>query len=148
MQAQADVELARIQADAEEKRRADEIRMEKIKAEAQEKKRTDAIQMAKREANKELALKEMELKAKDQASTSAAAAPSPRNRDAKSLKLRAFIDEKDETRHCTCYVLNTTLRMLVGRKTHRLLSGWHYLQEDPWKYIPGCPMETPVTTIR
>ena len=38
----------------------------------------------------------MELKAKDQASTSAAAAPPPRHRDAKSLKLPSFIDEKDE----------------------------------------------------
>ena len=38
----------------------------------------------------------MELKAKDQAYTSAAAAPPPCNRDVKSLKLPAFINEKDE----------------------------------------------------
>ena len=38
----------------------------------------------------------MELKAKDQASTSAAAAPPPRHRDAKSPKLSSFIDEKEE----------------------------------------------------
>ena len=69
-----------VQADAEEKRRADEIK----------------IQMAKIEAEKELTLKEMELKAQDQASTSAAVAPLPRNRDAKPPKLPAFIDEKDE----------------------------------------------------
>ena len=38
----------------------------------------------------------MELKAQDQASTSAAAALPPRNRDVKSPKLPAFIDKKDE----------------------------------------------------
>ena len=48
------------------------------------------------EAEKDLTLKELELKAQDQASTSAAATPPPRNRDAKSPKLPAFIDEKDE----------------------------------------------------
>ena len=39
-----------MQADAEEKRRADEIRMAEIQAEAEEKKRADEIQMAKVEA--------------------------------------------------------------------------------------------------
>ena len=78
MQAQADIKLAQIR--SEEKRRADEIK----------------IQMAKIEADKELTLKEMELKVQDQASTSAAAAPPPCNRDAKSLKLLYFIDEKVE----------------------------------------------------
>ena len=71
--------MAELQAD--DKKRADEIRAEdkkgadkihadiqaaKIQAEAQEKKRADEIkiQMAKIEADKELTLKEMELKAK------------------------------------------------------------------------------------
>ena len=38
----------------------------------------------------------MELKAKVPASVSAAAAPPPSNRDAKSPKLPAFIDKEDE----------------------------------------------------
>ena len=80
MQVQADVELAKIRAEAEEKRRADEIK----------------VQMAKIEAEKELTLREMELKAQDQASASLAATPPPRNKDAKSPKLPSFIDEKDE----------------------------------------------------
>ena len=54
--------------------------------------------MAKIEADKELTLKEMELQAQAQAqaSTSPAATPAPCNKDAKSPKLPAFIDEKDE----------------------------------------------------
>ena len=56
--------------------------------------------MAKIEADKELTLKERELKAQDLASTCAAPAPPPRNRDAKSPKLPAFIDEKDELDSC------------------------------------------------
>ena len=52
--------------------------------------------MAKIEAEKELTLREMELKAQDQASASLAATPPPRNKDAKSPKLPSFIDEKDE----------------------------------------------------
>ena len=80
IQAQADVELAKIRAEAEEKRRADEIK----------------VQLAKIEAEKELTLREMELKAQDQASASLAATPPPRNKDAKSPKLPSFIDEKDE----------------------------------------------------
>ena len=56
MQAQADVELAKIraEAEAEERKRADE---------SEEKKRADEIkiQLAKIQADKELALKEMEL---------------------------------------------------------------------------------------
>ena len=40
--------------------------------------------------------KRKKLKAQDQASASAAATPLPRNRDAKSPKLPAFIDERDE----------------------------------------------------
>ena len=38
----------------------------------------------------------MELNSQAQASGRAAVEPPPRNRDAKSLKLPAFIDEKDE----------------------------------------------------
>ena len=52
---------------------------------------------AKVEADKELSLKELELKAQqDQASTSLAATPPRRNKDAKSLKLPSFKDTKDE----------------------------------------------------
>ena len=40
--------------------------------------------------------KNLELKAQDQASTSAAAAPPPRNKDAKSPQLPSFIEEKDK----------------------------------------------------
>ena len=49
-------------------------------------------EQAKIEAEKELALKDLELKAKDQASTSRAATPPPR----KSKKLPVFMVEKDE----------------------------------------------------
>ena len=77
---QAGIQAAKIQADSEEKKRADEMK----------------IQMAKIEADKELTLKEMELKTQDQTSTSAAAAPPLHNRDAKSQKLPSFIDKKDE----------------------------------------------------
>ena len=66
--------MAEIQAEAEEKKRADEIK----------------IQLGKIEADKELALNEMELKVLDHASTSAAAAPPPCNRDAKSPKSPAL----------------------------------------------------------
>ena len=96
MQAQADVELAKIraEAEAEEKKIADELQ-------AEEKRRADEIkvQMAKIEADKELALKEMELQARQaqvQATTSSATTPPPRNKDAKSPKLPSFVDEKDE----------------------------------------------------
>ena len=90
MQAQADVELTKIraEAEAEEKKRADEIRFAQIKA---------AKEQAKIEAEKELALKELELKAQQsQAGASLAATPPPHNKDAKSPKLPSFIDEKDE----------------------------------------------------
>ena len=88
MQAQADVALAKIRAEAErveaeEKRRANEIQ----------------IQIAKIQTDKELALKEMELQEQArqaQASTSPAATPPIRNKDAKSPKLPSFIDEKDK----------------------------------------------------
>ena len=95
---QIEIRMAELQ--AEEKKRADKIQADiqaaKIEAEAEEKKRADEIkiQMAKIEADKELTLKEIELKAQDQAGTSAAAAPPPQNRDAKSPKLPSFIVEK------------------------------------------------------
>ena len=77
--------MPEIQAEAEEKKRAaEEKKMVQIEA---------AKDQAKIQAEKELALKE-ELKAKDHASTSVD--PPPCNRDAKSPKLPAFIDEKDE----------------------------------------------------
>ena len=73
---------------AEEKKRADEIRFAQIEA---------AKEQAKIEAEKELALKELELKAQQsQAGASLAATRPPRNKDAKSPKLPSFIDEKDE----------------------------------------------------
>ena len=97
MQAQADIELAKIRAEAdraeadraaEEKRRADEIQIAQIEA---------VKEQGKLEAEKELALKELELKAQQsQVSTSPAATPPPRNKDAKSPKLPSFIDEKDK----------------------------------------------------
>ena len=86
------IRMAELQ--AEEKKRADELQ-------AEEKRRADEIkvQMAKIEADKELALKEMELQAQQaqvQATTSSATTPPPRNKDAKSPKLPSFVDEKDE----------------------------------------------------
>ena len=99
MQAQANVKLAKIRAEAEaeerkradqaeEKKRADEIRFAQIEA---------AKEQAKIEAEKEFALKELELKAQQsQAGASLAATPPPRNKDAKSPKLPSFVDEKDE----------------------------------------------------
>ena len=81
------IRMAELQ--AEEKKRADEL---------DDRRRADEIkvQMAKIEAEKELTLREMELKAQDQASGSLAATPPPRNKDAKSPKLPSFVDEKDE----------------------------------------------------
>ena len=74
--------------EAEEKKRADEIHFAQIEA---------AKEQAKIEAEKEHALKELELKAQQsQAGASLAATPPPRNKDAKSLKLPSFVDEKDE----------------------------------------------------
>ena len=82
---------------AEEKKGADEIRVAEIEAEAEEKKRADEIRLAQIEVEKELEIKEMELQAQQaQATTSHATTPPPRHKDAKSLKLPSFIDEKDE----------------------------------------------------
>ena len=75
---------------AEEKKRADEIRMAEIAAEAEEKKRADEIRFAQIEAEKELKIKEMELQAQQaqaQVTASSATTPPPRNKDAKSPKL-------------------------------------------------------------
>ena len=76
----------------EDRKRADE---------SEEKKRADEIkiQLAKIQADKELALKEMELHEQArqaQVTASSATTPPPRNKDAKSPKLPSFIDEKDE----------------------------------------------------
>ena len=71
------------------------IRM--VELQAEDKKRADEIRMAQIETEKELKIKEMELQAQQaQANTSAAITPPPRNKDAKSPKLPSFIDEKDE----------------------------------------------------
>ena len=51
--------------------------------------------MAKIEADKELTLKELGLQAQAQFNT-ATSNPTPPNRDAKSRKLKNFVDEKDE----------------------------------------------------
>ena len=94
------IRMAELQ--GEDKKRADEIRIAQIGAEAEEKKRADEIrfaqieaakEQAKIEAEKELALKELELKAQQsQAGDSLAATPPPLNKDAKSPKLPSFID--------------------------------------------------------
>ena len=107
MQAQANVELAKIRAEAEaeerkradqaeEKRRADEIRFAQIEAAKEQAKIEAAKEQAKLEAEKELKIKEMELQAQAQVTPSSATTPPPRNKDAKSPKLPSFIDEKDE----------------------------------------------------
>ena len=95
--------------------RADEIKSQIVQIEA-------VKEQAKIEADKEPALKELELKAQqDQASTRLAATPPPRNKDAKFPKLLSFIDEK-ANQTATCYALNVTLKMPVGRKARGLLS--------------------------
>ena len=80
--------------------------------------------IAKIEAAKELTLKEMELQAKAQAqaTTSPAATPPPRIKDAKSPKLPAFIEEKDELdSYLLCFKCYTE-NAIVVRTTHGLLS--------------------------
>ena len=74
---------------AEEKRRADEVQVAQINADR-------ARDRTKIQADRELALKEVKLKTQAQANTSAKVDPSPHNRDAKSPKLPAFVDEKYE----------------------------------------------------
>ena len=64
---------------------------------ANEKKRADEIRLAQIGIEKELKIKEMELQAQQaEATTSSATTPPPRNKGAKSPKLPSFIDEKDE----------------------------------------------------
>ena len=67
-----------------------------MQVEVKEKKWADEIQiqMVKIEADKQLTHKEMELQVQTQVNTGATD-PSPPNTD-KFLKLRAFVDEKDE----------------------------------------------------
>ena len=117
MQAQADVELAkmRAEAEAEERKRADQ---------AEEKKRADEIRFAQIEIEKELKIKEMELQAQQaqaQATISSATTPPPRNKDAKSPSYLLLLMRRTNLT-ATCYTLNATLKMLVGRRTHGLLS--------------------------
>ena len=73
MQAQADAKLTKMQAKADAQRK-----------QAEEKKRADEIQMSKIEADKELTLKEMDLKAQAQTSTNVVVDPHPPDRDANS----------------------------------------------------------------
>ena len=101
MQAQADVKLAKIKAEEQvrsrcrdtsrREKRSDEIQIQLAQIAADR----ASDQQANIEADKELTLKEMELKAQDQISTNAVVEP-PHNRHALSTKLPAFIDEKDE----------------------------------------------------
>ena len=66
---QVKIRMAELQ--AEDRKRADDIRIAETEAHAEDKKRADEIRFAQIEANKELALKELELKAQqDQESTS------------------------------------------------------------------------------
>ena len=82
------LQLTKIEADAEKEKRAEKIQMAQIEA---------AREQAKIEADKELTLKELELKAQqDQVNTSLAATPPRHNKDVKSSELPSFIDEKDE----------------------------------------------------
>ena len=136
MQAQADVELAKIRAEteqveAEEKRRANEVQ----------------IQIAKIQADNELALKGMEIQKQArpaQASSSLAATPPHCNKDAESPKLPSFIDEKDELDsyllHFICYAENAIWEKDTWAiKLSALLTG------RAMDVIPGCRIQTPVT---
>ena len=81
-----EIPMAEIQAEAEEKKRADDLQ-------AEEKKRADEIQMAQIKNSRKWNYKP---KMKAQANTSPAATPTPRNKVAESPKLSSFIDGKDE----------------------------------------------------
>ena len=72
----------------------------------------------------------MELKAQVQARSSAAVGLPPRIRDTESLKLPAFIDEKDEL---DSYLLRFEryAENAKWEKTCGLLCWLHYLQEEP-----------------
>ena len=121
--------MAELQAE-DKKRRADEIQAEKEKwaEENQIQIQIAQIEAAKEqariEADKELAFKELELKAQqDQASISLTVTPPPRNKDAKSQRLPSFIDKKDELDsyllHFERYAENA--RTLNTRMSDRLL---------------------------
>ena len=101
MQAQAEVELARVGAEAEEKRRADEsdikIKIAQIEAAKEQVKTEAAKEQARIEADKELKIKEMELQAQ-QATANSATTPPPRNKDAKSTKLPSFSRQEGRIR--------------------------------------------------
>ena len=79
-----------------------------------------AKDQAKIQADKELALKELELPAQTeaQASTSVASDPPPRNKYAKFPKLPAFIEEKDELESYLlcfeCYAKNANWEKNMG----------------------------------
>ena len=90
-----------IQAGAEEKRRADEIQ----------------IQEAEIEADKERALKELELHAQAQANTRVTADLTHRNGDAKSRRLQDFMNEKDKLPTFTCFVSNVILTITIRHLT-------------------------------
>ena len=116
---QVEIRMAELQ--AEDKKRADEshikIQIAQIEAAKEQAKIEATKEQAKIEAEKELALKELELKAQqNQASASLAVTPPPRNKDAKSPKLPSFIVKRMNLT-ATCYALNATLKMLVGRRT-------------------------------
>ena len=70
------------------------------------------------EADKELALKELELQAQAQVNIDATSNPPPPNRDAKSQKLPALVDEKDELD--SYFVLNVIPKMPNERKSREL----------------------------
>ena len=94
--------MEEIQAEAEEKKRADEIKIQiaqieaakeqaKIEAAKEQAKIEAAKEQARIEADKALKVKEMELQAQQpQATSSSATTPPPRNKDAKSPKLPFF----------------------------------------------------------
>ena len=111
--------------DAQKTQKQVDIELEKVRAEAEEKRRADEIRIAQIEADKELGLKELELKAQqNQASASLAGTPPPPNKDAKSLKLPSFTTNSSFRTNwaATCYALNATLRMPVQRRTCGLVS--------------------------
>ena len=88
MQAQTDIELEKLRVEAKEKKRAVEIWMAQIGEP-----RSMPTYLANIQADKELALKELEGQdqAQSQATTSATVDPPHLNKDAKSPKLSAFI---------------------------------------------------------
>ena len=115
--------MAEIEAEAEDKKRADELQAEDKKRadelQAEENKRADETQLAQIEIEKELKNKELEFKAQqDQTSASLAATPPPCNKDAKSTKLPSFIDEKDRLDsyllRFECYAENASWEKHMG----------------------------------